>query len=95
MFVVQNEDGSTSHENPLKQIDALVLLDLLGKKDAIVRNAHIETQWLWDRLSRVHEKLAVLKLLSSHMQERIKNGDYMFPPGPPTISATQIQVIEK
>ena len=92
MIMVTNNDGTTSEFSPLRQIKALVLLDLLGKKDAVILNAHIETQWLWDRLARTHEKLAMLKLLSPFMVQRIKNGNYMFASGPPVISAHAVQV---
>jgi glutaminyl-peptide cyclotransferase len=92
IILVQNDDGSTAQINPLNQIDALVLLDLLGKRDAVIPNSHPETQWLWDRLTRIHERLGILKMVSEFMAERIKRGDYMFQPGMPTISATAIQV---
>jgi glutaminyl-peptide cyclotransferase len=92
-------NGSTFKKSPIEMIDALVLLDLLGKfetyfkgtKEASISNSQQATQWVWDRLCRIHEKLAALKLLSPYMLERLKNGDYYFRPGNPTISSYALQ----
>jgi glutaminyl-peptide cyclotransferase len=93
MYTVYNEDRTISHEiSPINQMDALVLLDLLGTKDAVVPNSQPSTQWLWDRLARIHEKLGILKLLSPFMLERMKKGNYMFPAGSPLYASNAIQV---
>lgn len=92
MMTITNDDMSTSHVSPIHQIDAMILLDLLGTKDATVLNSHPETQWVWDRLARIHERLGILRMLSPFMLTRIKKGDYMFPSGGPRLSATAVQV---
>ncbi|KAJ3360989.1 hypothetical protein HDU91_004173 [Kappamyces sp. JEL0680] len=91
MYTLINDDQSTSQVTQISQMDALVLLDLLGTRDATVPNSQPSTQWIWDRLSRIHEKLAALKLLSPYMQDRVKRGDYMFPPGRPTLQFNAVQ----
>ncbi|KAJ3268071.1 hypothetical protein HDV01_003494 [Terramyces sp. JEL0728] len=83
------ESGKTV--NPISQIDAFVLLDLLGTKDAVIQNSKSATQWVWDRLVRIQEKLAMLKLLSPHLQKRFESGNYLFTPGQPTLGEYAIQ----
>lgn len=92
MFTIYETNNQVKSITALNQIDALILLDLLGTKEAIIWNSQPATQWLWDRLARIHERLSVLKLLSPFMQERIKDGRYMFPPGPPRFAPDAVAV---
>ena len=77
--------------SPISQIDAFILLDLLGTKDAVIQNSKKDTQWVWDRLVRIQEKLAMLKLLSPHLLQRFEKGNYLFQPGQPTLGEYAIQ----
>jgi glutaminyl-peptide cyclotransferase len=93
MLTLQSESGQSFTTTPLQQIDAFILLDLLGAKGTTVPNSQSSTQWIWDRLVRIQDRLAVLKLLSTHTQDRIKRGNPIFESGPPRMGANAIQVI--
>lgn len=85
-------DASGTPYSRITQIDVMILLDLLGTKEVTIHNSQGASQWIWDRLCRIHERLGVLKLLSPHMLNRIKKGDYMFRSGSPVIASHAMQV---
>lgn len=64
---------------------------MLGTSDVKISNSQGDTQWVWDRISRIEEKLAALKLLSPPVQERMNNGDPIFRPGEPVMSSFAMQ----
>lgn len=57
----------------LKQIEALVLLDLLGTENAAIPNTHPETAWLFDRLIDIQRRLVAAGLVSEKLQARVRN----------------------
>jgi glutaminyl-peptide cyclotransferase len=92
MMTLSSPSGVVYTTTPLAQIDALILLDLLGWKGQTVPNSQESTQWVWDRIVAIQEKLAVLKLVSDGLQQRVKKGVPIFGEGGPTLHPYAIQV---
>jgi glutaminyl-peptide cyclotransferase len=90
--LVNSIDGSLYKKSPIQMIEAMVLLDLLGTKEASISNSQTSTQWIWDRLVLIEEKLSVLGLLSEYLINRNKRGQPFFKPGRAVIPAYAIQV---
>ena len=72
-------------------MDAMILLDLLGTRDVKISNSQGDTQWIWDRITRIEEKLGALKLFSPYLLNRIEQSDPIFRPGQPIISSLAMQ----
>jgi hypothetical protein len=90
-ITMTSESGRTYIQTPLQQIEAFLLLDLLGWKGQTVPNSQASTQWVWDRIVRIQDKIALLKLSSLDLQTRVKNGNPIFRDGSPTMHASAIQ----
>ncbi|KAJ3199430.1 hypothetical protein HK099_003175, partial [Clydaea vesicula] len=74
-FVVPDEakefQGAASRSKSiLSQIDAFILLDLLGTKEVSMFNTHPETQYIWDRIANVELRLWEENLLSSIQSQK-------------------------
>ncbi|KAI8896264.1 hypothetical protein BC833DRAFT_598109 [Globomyces pollinis-pini] len=89
--IYTHDDGSTSSLSPITQMDAMIVLDLLGTKNDQIQNSQQSTQWVWDRLVRIEEKLSMLKLVSPNLVNRNKKGLPIFVPGLPTVGEHAIQ----
>ncbi|KAI8929088.1 hypothetical protein BC831DRAFT_500080 [Entophlyctis helioformis] len=71
------------HTTPLAQMDALVLLDLLGTPEIKIPNTHPESSWIWDRLVDIQGRLASSGVLSKTLTRRVRdpNDRGIFQPG--------------
>ncbi|KAL2915513.1 hypothetical protein HK105_204915 [Polyrhizophydium stewartii] len=67
------ETSASFDATPLHQIDALVLLDLLGTSDASIPNTHQETAHIWDRLVDIQRRLVRFGIVSKHLSDRVLN----------------------
>ena len=77
----------------LQQIEALILLDLLGTSGSTIPNTHPETAWIWDRIVDIQQRLTAHSLVSDELQHRVnvrKDGG-IFQAGQSSISATAIE----
>lgn len=71
--MVYDRDSNKLYTSPIEQMDAMILLDLLGTKDAKVPNTHPETGWIFDRLVDIQKRLVTSKFVSENLQKRVKN----------------------
>ncbi|KAJ8327339.1 hypothetical protein QVD99_008115 [Batrachochytrium dendrobatidis] len=69
----QFSNGGSYYTTPINQIDAMILLDLLGTADITIPNTHPETSWIWDQLVDIQKRLAQEKILSPDLIKRINN----------------------
>ncbi|KAH6570214.1 hypothetical protein BASA50_011331 [Batrachochytrium salamandrivorans] len=74
LHLMNSHDPSGQYyTTPIKQIDAMVLLDLLGAPKSSIPNTHPETSWIWDRLVDIQTRLAENDILSQALRDRINN----------------------
>ena len=80
-MIASDRSSQADFVTPLQQIDAFILLDLLGTDDVSIPNTHPETAWLFDRLVMIQDRLADLNLLSKPMIKRVRRNMGVFLPG--------------
>lgn len=70
---IQPSSGQNSNIPPIRRLQAMILLDLLGTKDAKIPNTHPETNWIYSRLMDIQTRLVQANVVSSNLRQRASN----------------------